>query len=325
MRAARIIRSSLGALVAWPLALIAHAEGPAPEPPIVASTPSEAEPLYAASTREDRIGRILAPVTINGQGPYRFVFDTGASRSAVSPRLVETLGLSSDAGDLLLNGVTGSALVATVKIASLRAGGVDIGAQRLPVVWPPVVADADGILGMDGLAQKRIVVDFLRDRISIARSRYQSPASGSLVVPVRLRFGGLMLVDGRVGRVRVRAVIDTGAQRTLGNTPLQRALRLRGDDKDPLTHTKVIGATPDQPDARVLAAPVIRLGDAEVSQVHIIFADLHVFRLWQLADEPALIVGMDVLGTLESLVIDYRRKELHLRPRSQGKVFIDVS
>ena len=43
------------------------------------------EPRYAAPTLRDRIGRIWAPVLINGRGPYRLVLDTGASHSAWAP------------------------------------------------------------------------------------------------------------------------------------------------------------------------------------------------------------------------------------------------
>ena len=39
------------------------------------------EPRYAAPTRVDRIGRIWAPVKVNGQGPYRLVLATGASHT----------------------------------------------------------------------------------------------------------------------------------------------------------------------------------------------------------------------------------------------------
>src|SRR5687768_2955516 len=42
------------------------------------------EPRYVAPTTRDRIGRIWAPVSINGRGPYRFVLDTGASRPAIT-------------------------------------------------------------------------------------------------------------------------------------------------------------------------------------------------------------------------------------------------
>ena len=57
---------------------------PATEPPpeIVVEG---AEPRFVARTTRDRIGRIWAPVTIDGKGPFRLVLDTGANHSAVIP------------------------------------------------------------------------------------------------------------------------------------------------------------------------------------------------------------------------------------------------
>ena len=48
------------------------------------------------------------------------------------------------------------------------------------------------------------------------------------------------------------------------------------------------------------------------------FADLAIFQHWKLVDEPAMLVGMDLLGLLEVLIIDYRRKELQVKLRDRG-------
>jgi hypothetical protein len=34
-----------------------------------------------------------------------------------------------------------------------------------------------------------------------------------------------------------------------------------------------------------------------------------------MTDEPAMLIGMDVLGLIETLIIDYRRRELQIRLR----------
>jgi hypothetical protein len=51
------------------------------------------EPRYVAPTLRDSIGRIWAPVLINGQGPFRLVLDTGASKSALLPRVARALSI----------------------------------------------------------------------------------------------------------------------------------------------------------------------------------------------------------------------------------------
>ncbi|MEK6638843.1 MAG: retropepsin-like aspartic protease [Pseudomonadota bacterium] len=45
------------------------------------------------ATAEDDALRMTVPVMINGQGPFRFVIDTGADRTVISSELAERLGL----------------------------------------------------------------------------------------------------------------------------------------------------------------------------------------------------------------------------------------
>jgi hypothetical protein len=75
-----------------------------------------------------------------------------------------------------------------------------------------------------------------------------------------------------------------------------------------------MGATPDLHEGTSQIAPIIRIGDTELRNLEVTFGDLHVFRIWDLVDEPALLIGMDLLGTVERLVIDYRRREIQLKP-----------
>ena len=275
---------------------------------------NDEEALYASPTRRDRIGRIIAPVIINGQGPFRFVVDTGATHSAISLQLVQALGLGVEDNDKVrLRGVTGSALVPTARIERFEAGDLLIENSSMPVLasaW----SGADGVLGMNGLEEKVIVVDFKHDRIRIQNtSRRWRDLSR---VPVKIGFASLLLADGFVGRVRVKAIIDTGAQHTLGNRALREALQIPASRVP--SYISVHGVTIGVQPAELAAAPLIRLGNMYMSQVNIAFGDMHVFDVWDLTDQPALLVGMDVLGVLEMIVIDYRRNELLFKPRSSS-------
>ncbi len=74
------------------------------------------EPRYVAPTRRDQIGRIWAPVFINGHGPFRLVLDTGASTSVVTAMVALALGIPTDQSpQVLLSGVTGSLAVPTIR------------------------------------------------------------------------------------------------------------------------------------------------------------------------------------------------------------------
>ena len=235
-------------------ASVAPAAGSVPAP--IESPPAQAaefppeETLFATPTRKDRIGRVLAPIEINGQAPFRFILDTGANRSAVSSRVVAALGLDPALADSIgVHGVTGTADMPAVALETLSAGDIVLRDVRAPILSDPVFAGADGILGIDGLQDARIEVDFANDRVRISRSTGRRAPSGYVTVPARLEQGGLLLVAGRIGREDVQVIIDTGAERTLGNVPLRDALLKKRGSQD-VIETTVLGATPDQADRR---------------------------------------------------------------------------
>ena len=275
---------------------------------------TSAEPLYAAPTRLDRIGRIVAPVTLNGRGPFRFIVDTGANRSVLTTQLANSLGLeASHENSITLRGVTGATVVPTVVIDHLKTGDLVQRSLQLPVL-DTVMGGADGILGMEGFEGKRITVDFIHDRIEIARSPNLSAPRHYLTLPARIRFGRLMVIDTTVGGVHVKAIVDTGAERTLGNVALREAL-LRRRNAGFSEATQVIGLNLIEEAAHSIRTPPITMGGAEIRNVYVVYGDIDVFRLWELEDRPAMLLGMDVLGTLNTLIIDYRMREVQILTR----------
>lgn len=271
------------------------------------------EPRYVAATRVDKIGRIWAPVSVNGQGPFRLVLATGASHTALTPHLAEALGIQANPADtVMLHGATGSAAVPMVPVESLEIGDFLMEPRRLAVI-PDALGGADGVLGIDGLADKRIHIDFRHDRITIMRSRNQRAGGGYTTIPVSL-LRGLLVVDASMGGVPVKAIIDTGGQVTLGNQALRLALaERRGDGVQDGKLDQVFGSTLDMQVGTRLETPALRLGTLMVRSPAMTFADFEIFKHWKLTEEPAMLIGMDVLGLLDTLIIDYRRRELQVR------------
>lgn len=274
--------------------------------------PPDDTPLYASPTRKDRVGRILAPVMINGQGPFRLIVDTGASYSSISPQLAQTLGLvPSTDSPFLVNGITGSAVVPSVAIDILQAGDLSFRSIRLPVIWAPVMAGADGILGAAGLREERIMVEFTRNRVTISRAPRGLAPRGFQRVHALLMSNGLLTLEVRVGGIRARAVVDTGAERSLGNQALRDALRHWQSGKKLPEFTDVYGTTTDIAQGELGLAPTITVGPLKMIDVDLIYGDFHIFEVWKMRKEPALILGMDVLGSVNELGIDFRNQELY--------------
>src|SRR3954467_13280282 len=275
---------------------------------------NEPEPLFAAPTRLDRIGRVMTPFMVNGKGPFRFVIDTGASRSTLAPHLAKSLGLTQSVGrNVMLNGVTGAAEVTTVPVDSIEIGALRFENQNLPVIFTSIMGNADGILGVAGFDDQRIDVDFKKDRVSVLESNGKRPHYSMVTARATRNGNGLMIVDVRVGRrIKAKAVIDTGAERTLGNLTLQNLMNKNRHKKREVVAAVVHGATPDIAEGDVQEIKEATIGDMTLSNLEVIFADFHVFKLWGLDKQPALLIGMDMLGVLDRLVIDYRRNEVSM-------------
>lgn len=308
------LRAALLAAALLPLAsAVASAQTAAPSvAEVVVTAP---EPRYVAPTLRDRIGRIWAPVFIDGQGPFRFVLDTGATTVALSRDAATLLGLRLDrARQVRLRGTTGSSLVPQITVDRIEIGDFLVENQRVILV-DDAFGGADGVLATRLLSDRRIFVEFRKDRIEITRSRGQPAPLGFTTIPVKFASRQVPWVDAWIGPVKVKAVIDTGAQQTLGNLALRVALAAARRRAMELRNEGVIGVTGDVQEGQSAGVPTIRLGNVQVSNARVNFVDLHIFEHWRMLDEPAILIGMDVIGVLDTFILDYRRRELQLLPR----------
>jgi predicted aspartyl protease len=268
--------------------------------------------LFALPTTRDHIGRVVVPATVNGKGPFRFIVDTGATHSTITPNLVRVLGLKpAQVPAIVLNGITGTAQVSAVTLDKLQTGDLTIDGLVVPVVWAPVMAGADGIFGAAGLTEKSLSVDFERNRVEISRGVGAAVRAEALKIHAVRLTHGLMTLAFRVGRVTGLAVIDTGSERTLGNLALRDALNERRRPGTVAQVTSVYGATAQVEPGEIWKAPTIVIDSLRINDVAVVYGDFHIFKVWDMQDKPAMIIGMDVLGTVASLGIDFKNQDIY--------------
>jgi hypothetical protein len=275
------------------------------------------EPRYVAPTRRDRIGRIWAPVLINGRGPFRLVLDSGASTSGITAKVARALGLTADnAHRVLLRGVVGTQAVPFVRVQSFSVGDIDFGSTRLPIVTD-ALGGADGILGTDQMAGNRILIDFHHDLITISHSDGRRAPLGYVTIPFKLVRHELLVSQAWVGGTQALAIIDTGGQVTIANLALRNALesarRQRKDQPEKIedvTESVQQGNSADAPP--ILLGTGLKDGTIRISNDRLTFGDMHIFEHWNMTSEPAMLIGMETLGRLDVLIIDYRLHQLQL-------------
>lgn len=274
------------------------------------------EPRFVAPTHRDQIGRIWAPVWINGKGPFRLVLDTGANHSGVTAHVAELLGIPLDQSPpVLLRGVTGIATVPTIRVDTFAVGDLMLSPVTLPIVTD-AMGGAQGVLAPDEFKDKRIMIDFEHDRIDIRHSRNERTPADFVTIPLDRSDTGLLMFHALIGGVRIQAIIDTGGQRTIGNLAMRDALgrrRSRGNS------VQIFDVTAKAESGETFPSPPIELGAIKILGARITYGEMHIFGHWHLTKEPALLIGMDVLGLLDIFIIDYRRHELQMRMRTDQR------
>jgi len=296
---------------------------PAPQAP---ARPDAAARLETAF---DDAKRMVVPVFLNGHGPFGFVVDTGANRSVVSTEAAAACGLPS-AGKADVHGIAGVEPASLAAVRRLAVGEVISSDLELPTV-PRARLGADGLLGVDILRGRRMRLDFAQNRFEISNSgqgseigRDSNSRIPSHVDPIRVaatyRFGQLVILDAQVGEVPVSAFLDSGSQVTVGNRALRDAVvRVRPTFGVNLAPVPLISATGQTAVGEFAPLPTLRLGGMAVNDVIGIFADLHIFNLWKLADRPAILIGVDVLRHFHDVTLDFGRKQVVFTPALPGE------
>jgi predicted aspartyl protease len=276
-----------------------------PEAPGGAAT----EPPTQFNVGHDGYEHMLAPVTINGEGPFQFLMDTGANTSCVSRDLAQRLMLTGTE-PARIHTVVGVRERPGVIIDRLQVGQRSRKAVRAATL--PLNGGIDGVLGVDWLEGQRLVLAFKEKSISIARSVRDVTKDGSVVVPARRRMGQLTIVDADLGGKPISAMIDSGSQMTIANSALRELVaaddRRSGGDSYPQINMETLAGEPFSGEALYL--PFLRLGGLQLGNVPVVHADMHVFDLWGMKNKPAVVLGMDLLTQFDTVSLDFGRSQV---------------
>jgi len=278
-------------------------------------TPPAAEGAYKPPTDlrtiVDIYKRMTGPVRIDGTGPYPFVVDTGANQSVVSDEIAAKLGLK--AGEpQALNGVAGVEITPTVT-ATLQFGARTSRGVTLSVL-PGASLAAPGMLGLDQLEGARLTLDFHHELVTIDEGGPELTGGGgnAFRMRARRRDGQLTLVDANLAGIPVTAFLDSGAQDTIGNMAL-RELAITRYPLVPVQQVPIVSVTGQTITADFADLPSFRIGGVTLPNWPIAFADLHIFRMWDLTRTPAILIGVDVMSRFDTVCLDFRRDEVAFR------------
>lgn len=266
-------------------------------------------------------GRLTLPVRLNGRGPFLFAIDTAASASVIADDLATSLNLPA-VGPIAMHTLIGREVVNAVSAQRVESGDLNRRDVRLALARRQGLDGVDGLIGADLLSGHRLVLDFRGRRWArISRSRpapigfFDAPnAISPLTERDGREFTGLITIEGRSRGAPIDIIIDTGAQVSLINAPAMADGRAA-----PLLLPDGTGRIPVMsPTGRQASASAAMLNDLQFAgitlrRVPVLAGDFHVFRHWGYGEVPAILLGVDILGLFETVIVDLGRGEVSLR------------
>jgi predicted aspartyl protease len=261
--------------------------------------------------RADVYQRMTVPVRVSGTGPYRFLVDTGADRTAISRELATHLKLE-PGENAELHSIARESTVQTAMVPSLQLTRKEVRVRDAPLLSSENIG-ADGILGVDSLRSQRIMFDFDKQTMSIVPSATPDfrDEPGTIVVEANGRNGRLIVTEATANGHSVVVIIDTGSQISLGNRALHRALMgnhmLKGSEEIVLE-----SVTGDRLTGDYMVVRDLEMGPVGLKDLAIVFADAHVFKQLKLENKPALLLGMNAMRAFKKVSIDFAAKRLRL-------------
>lgn len=261
--------------------------------------------------RDARGERMTVTVHLGGAGPYQFLVDTGADRSAVSSTIATRLALA-PAARAELHSSTGVTTVTTARVPSLEFTKP---AQKLveAAVLESANMGADGIVGADVLRSQRVQFDFEKKTMTIVPSAapdfHNEP--GTIVVEARRKNGRLILTDALANSQTVTVVLDTGSEICVGNEALRRRL-LGRNLVDAGQKVALQSVTGDTISGDYMFVRKLQIGGITLENLAVVFVDAHTFKQLKLDKTPSLLLGMNAFRAFKKVSIDFANRQFRV-------------
>lgn len=298
---------------------LALATGLFPAVAVAQETPAldPEDPPTVVRTTTDDSNRMTIPIRIGEQGPYPFVVDTGSQRTVISRELAERLALQARE-QVRVASMTGVSNVDTVLVPNISFGATAMRDIEAPIFLEENLG-GPGLLGLDGLRRKRLVVDFRKHSMAITPSgrRAAKEDGDAIIVEARPREGQLIIVNAQAEKQRVNIILDTGSSYTIGNMALMRKLARKHPEGFglPATLTSVTG---EKISGQWGIINKIEIAGVALTNVVALFSDAHPFKELDLEEKPALMLGMNVLRVFDRVAIDFGRHRIDFLLPDQG-------
>ena len=296
---------------------------------IATMAPASAQPVQSVPYHVGYNGWFTVEVMVNGQGPYDFIIDTGATQSLVFQSLADEIDFISTGGTpqtvlgLAAQGAFPPYLIGELAVGEAKLGGL------ISVILPDwgVETRPYGIIGLDFLRQYIVVFDAEAGLIHFYDR--DAPPPGDAVNNWKraeltpdnfgLESNYLYTVKGFVNSRRVTFLVDLGASGTLINrsgiaavVKTGYSIRLRPSGGD--ARERITDALNRSQETRSVKVNRFKIGRNYWYRVILAIHDSPIFSELGVQSEPFGLFGADLVRD-RSFLLDFEGGEMLIGKR----------
>ncbi len=287
----------------------------------------EAEPVASLPYRLDYGGLVTVEVTVNGDGPYDFIIDTGATFTSAFENLAVLQKFSPlDKRPKRVLGLAQLEKLQPFIIGDISVAGLTL-QQHEGVVfpdWHEIRRTPQGVLGLDFLEQYLTVVNNETKRIEFFSTRTPSKKMWGKwqKIPVRkenfgMKKGHLFVIDAQVQGIGTTFILDLGAELThINNASFDKISQVIFDAKitpnaRESVPNQIVDVFGSRRDVRAIIVKKLKAGAAQWYKQLMVVYDPFIFSELGVADQPYGLFGMDLVKG-RSFALDFTQGNLYI-------------
>jgi predicted aspartyl protease len=290
-----------------------------------------AEPVASVPYRIDYGGWYTVSVRVDGQGPFDFILDTGATHSIVFRKLQEAMNFPPSGGPPQ----TVLGLAAKGVFATYSVGDIAIGEAKLEDAVTVILEDwrvgdraPYGVLGLDFLTRYFVMIDRARGEIRFYDNDapLELSASGWKATDFKRRDyreadAELFTVEAYMNKRLVRLMVDLGATGTIINDAAKAKIERAGEmaisinPRNGETGSRVTGALSERERHTPLRLKHLRIGRASWYDLIVFHFDAPIFDELGETKKPYGLLGADLFHD-RSFALDFKGETLWIGPKS---------
>lgn len=273
-------------------------------------------------------GQYVIETIINGQGPFRFMIDTAASRTSIFEKTRKNLNIPLLVNsDVYISGIVQSSYRPSIHLNNLSFAGQSFDDHKVVVLkdWEDIEDPIDGILGLEVFENLTLKFSHKHNMLKVGQHDLRKKSKTKYRKWKRIRLMknpyptddyGLLFTYTKLGNLKIPTIVDTGANFTTINWLSVKGTSVEKNKRRLHKQWVVQGAVGEFKPRIRIRMETINVGGITFKNHDLLIMDFNQLPINNYGKYPLVIAGIDLMAGRD-FVFNFRAQELWIEPRSK--------